>query len=185
MGRGRIISVLMLFFVLSFISAQCNDGQIDINSASLEDMMKIRGLGGEGIIAGRVIERRPFNSIDELIDVSGIGNVTLEKIKSQGLACVSFNETGEEESIEEPIQNNTLSVQQLAPNENEEIDRIKKPITSEMILLTPKNPKDIKTNNNVLTSDSIAIYGLLGFCILLGILFTARKIKKPRTEFEK
>jgi competence ComEA-like helix-hairpin-helix protein len=59
---------------------------IDINTASLEDLDRIYGVGPT--IAQRIIEQRPFSSVDDLIRVKGIGEKTLEKIKEQGLACV-------------------------------------------------------------------------------------------------
>lgn len=57
-------------------------------------------------------------------------------------------------------------------------------------ILTPisLNPKTIKTENNSETSDrSYAIYGFVGFCILLGFLFLLkiRKNKFEKNEFEK
>lgn len=187
-----MIFLLILFIFITQISAQCNEGQIDINSASLEELDKITHVGLT--TAQRIIDLRPFNSLDDLVEVPYISEGYVEDIKSQGLACVSFNETEGEDELnenEEDINNETddINVQQLkdddvSTDKSEETNKIKKPITSEMILLTPTNPKDIKTNNNVLTSDDIAIYGLLGFCILLGILFATRKIRRPRTEFE-
>ena len=59
---------------------------IDINTASLEELDKIYGVGPT--IAQRIIETRPFTSVDDLIRVKGIGEKTLQKIKEQGLACV-------------------------------------------------------------------------------------------------
>ncbi|MBI2013532.1 MAG: helix-hairpin-helix domain-containing protein [Candidatus Colwellbacteria bacterium] len=65
---------------------------IDINSATKEELMDIKWLGGQGIIAQKVIDSRetegPFASIDDLTRVSGIGDSKLDDIKQQGLACV-------------------------------------------------------------------------------------------------
>src|SRR3989344_670040 len=77
---------LGIVFLISLISAQCNSNQININTASLTELDKLSGIGP--VKAQNIINTRPFNSIDDLINVSGIGEITLENIKSQGLACV-------------------------------------------------------------------------------------------------
>lgn len=60
---------------------------IDINTASAKELQKIVGIGPS--LAQRIIEARPFYSLDELAKVSGIGPKTLEDIKKQGLAWVN------------------------------------------------------------------------------------------------
>lgn len=52
---------------------------ISINSASLEDLDTLPGIGPA--LARRIVAGRPFNSIDELINVSGIGEKTLEDLR--------------------------------------------------------------------------------------------------------
>jgi competence ComEA-like helix-hairpin-helix protein len=82
-----IIFLFSTIFLISFCIAECNSGQVDINSASLTDLDKLTGIGpayAQGIIDGR-----PYSILDDLDKVNGIGPKTLEKIKSQGLACVS------------------------------------------------------------------------------------------------
>lgn len=59
---------------------------VDINTASKEDLQKLTGIGPT--YADRIIEKRPFSSVNDLIRVSGIGEVTLEKILEQGCAFV-------------------------------------------------------------------------------------------------
>ena len=60
--------------------------KIDINTASAKDLQKIAGVGK--VLAQRIIDARPFYSVDDLAKVRGIGNKTLQDIKTQGLAWV-------------------------------------------------------------------------------------------------
>lgn len=83
-------SVTFLFLTIFLISscfAQCNSGQIDINSASLTDLDKLTGIGPA--YAQAIIDGRVYSTLDDLDRVKGIGPKTLEKIKSQGLACTA------------------------------------------------------------------------------------------------
>ncbi|MEK7658350.1 MAG: lamin tail domain-containing protein [Patescibacteria group bacterium] len=60
--------------------------KVEINTASLAQLDEIIGIGP--VLAQRIIEARPFLSVDDLIKVKGIGEKTLQKIKDQGLAYV-------------------------------------------------------------------------------------------------
>lgn len=60
--------------------------KVEINTASLEQLEEIIGIGPK--LGQRIIEARPFSSIDDLLRVKGIGPKTLQKIKEQGLAYV-------------------------------------------------------------------------------------------------
>jgi len=60
--------------------------KVDINSASLDQLDALTGIGPK--YAQAIIDARPFSSIDDLVKVKGIGEATLQKIKDQGLACV-------------------------------------------------------------------------------------------------
>ena len=67
-------------------SSNCQPGQVDINTASDEQLMTIIHIG-----ATRVVElksRRPYSSIEGLDNISGIGEVRMAEIRAQGVACV-------------------------------------------------------------------------------------------------
>lgn len=59
---------------------------VNINMASVVELDAIVGIGPT--LAKRIIEARPFTSLDDLLKVKGIGEKTLQKIKDQGLASV-------------------------------------------------------------------------------------------------
>jgi hypothetical protein len=189
-----IVLLLLTFLLIQNISALCEEGQIDINSASLEELMKIKGLGGKGIIAQRVIDSRPFSSVDSLIDVNGIGNATLNGIKSHGLACVKdeLNEEEEKEDKKDTVNNESTTVEQVINNSYVNIPIINnsenktlelKPIS--LNLPVENSTKDIKSEENSqdLDKNKIAFYGFFVFAGIIIILLVIRR-KKYKNDFE-
>lgn len=69
-------------------SDMVKDGKININTASKELLMEIDGVGES--LASRIIEYRtqngPFESIEEIMNVSGIGQKKLEDMRD--MICV-------------------------------------------------------------------------------------------------
>lgn len=59
---------------------------VNINTASEEEVQQITHIGAT--LAGELIKLRPYDSIDELIDINGIGDARLKDIKEQGIACL-------------------------------------------------------------------------------------------------
>ncbi len=72
----------------SVSSDMVNDGKININTASKELLMEINGIGES--LATRIVEYRtqngPFESIEEIVNVSGIGQKKLENMRD--MICV-------------------------------------------------------------------------------------------------
>lgn len=62
-----------------------SDGLVDLNSASAEELETLPGVGE--VTAGKIIDYReafgPFGSIEELMEVSGIGEKTFEKLQDK------------------------------------------------------------------------------------------------------
>ena len=174
-----IISLIVIFAIFSqSVDALCKDNQIDINSATKEELDELYGIGP--VKAQAIMDSRSFSSIDDLIEVKGIGEITLEKIKEQGLACVDEKdkiedeENSEETAIDKNKETNNLF------EENEQ-DKVEKQDEISVIKLTPQT---IKTEENNENSDrNYAVIGFVIFCVLLVFLFALRK-NKFKNEFD-
>jgi len=165
----KTILLLIFLIVLTNISAVCDSGQIDINTASASKLEELSGIGE--VKAQAIIDSRSFDSVDDLIDVYGIGEKTLEKIKEQNLACVE---------VEKKVEKSSEKVEEDIGEEKEVVEEIDKEIISEssvnkteVINLIPKTIKseDVKELNK----DKLAKYGFVFFCVLLGSLFILKK----------
>lgn len=174
MKKLRLFFALAFFFFsASIISALCEEGQIDINAASLEELDQITHVGPA--IGQRIIDNRPFASVDELVDISGISEGYVADIKSQGLACVSEEETrpGVVE-LEENKRNDTNLDEEANVNSSLSPEPFRNSSSKNIELKAiDLNSKAIKSDVDSQVSDkrNYAIYGLLGFGVLLGLLF--------------
>lgn len=63
-----------------------NGDCVDINQASIEELQAITHIGEAR--AELLIQARPYNSVDDLSKINGIGPARLDDIKAQGVACV-------------------------------------------------------------------------------------------------
>lgn len=94
LSRGGTI-LLLLFIWTGLFGFSPNDlslsaEKVDINTASLEDLLKIIHIGEKR--ASELISLRPFSSLDELIGIKGLGESRVEDIKKQGLAWIGPEE---------------------------------------------------------------------------------------------
>ena len=171
----KLILICFLIMFLSFISGICEQGQIDINSASVGELDEIYGIGP--VKAQAIIDTRPFEFINDLINVWGIGETTLESILNQGLACVDSKEyVVEKEPAEELVEITQETIEKHVEEEEKEFNP---PLTPEVISLTPK---DIKSEENIESLDktNYVKYGFIGFCILIGVLLILKNKKKSQ-----
>jgi competence ComEA-like helix-hairpin-helix protein len=187
--KNIFLFLFLIFLIFPLISAECKEGQVDINSAPIEELDKIIWIGPK--TAEAIISSRPFNSLDDLINIKGIGEKKLADIKNQGLACVSFLEDKNKDMSE---QNNTVeSLNKIENRENlnygyqqqirESLPQKEKTnssnITYNTILLSPKTIK-IDTNSNNKNNRGKMIYLLILFGVFVTFLIL---IKNKKNEF--
>jgi hypothetical protein len=103
-NRERLVLLCFLSLFLFLLPSTESLGaiQIDINTASLEDLVKIIHIGEKRAL--ELISLRPFSSLDDLIKIKGIGEARIQDIKKQGLAWVTESQLIQEPIIETQIQ---------------------------------------------------------------------------------
>ena len=187
MGCGRGYLFLIILLLVSTVSASCEEGQININSADVNELDKLIGIGP--VKAQAIIDSRPFESIGDLIKVKGIGNATLEKIKNQGLACVEEGENSTNDSQNIPNKEEKINVSEEENNKEKSSDE-QSIIQKEVVIETTSNTSKINevsvgqviklnTQEESIKSENVrefnkeqySFYGLIAFCILLALLF--------------
>ncbi len=77
---------------------QKNQPSIDINSADVEALTQLKGVGKR--LAERIIEARPFESVEDLTRVRGISTKDVEKLRPYLTVFVASDPF---EAVEEPI----------------------------------------------------------------------------------
>lgn len=164
----RLIVLFLFLFILVSVS-----GCVDINTASASELDEIKWVGPA--TAEKIIDARPFDSVDDLIRVSGIGEVRLQDIKDQGLACVNGDIVNEEIVVNDEPEEKEI---EIVEEETEQVEQ-KKKTEIETISLSPKS---IKTENSNLIDSDYAFYGLIIFAIFIVGLFVIRR-RRYKNEF--
>ncbi len=159
---NKLILVLSVLLILSQVSALCNKNQINVNMDSKENLQKLYGIGISKSQA--IIDSRPFESINNLMSVKGIGEKTLAKIKEQGLACV-----GEQNSNKKSTLNPIFTREKQT---NKFILNLSEPIKI--------SPKSIKSTNSQKSNEKGVPpkYLLWVFLALLFFLFMVKPRKR-------
>lgn len=174
--ESRLLFLIFVVLFIPFVLGNCEEDQVDINTASLKDLDKIIGVGP--VTAENIINSRPFNSIDDLIKVSGIGEIKLQDIKEQNLACVDESKDEEVKDIDEDEENDTKEIIEIKIPEKE----VEKQEIKEINI----NPKDINTesNNSRIIRSDYALLGFILFSVLILLLFMITRIKRNKNEFD-
>jgi len=166
-----VAMILLSLLIFNFVSASCDEGQIDLNTATASALENLEGIGPTK--AAAIIDARPFDSVDALLEVYGIGEKTLEKKKTQGLACVEETEKSEKK---EETEKEVIEVEKESNFEENKKEKVVEPIK-----LTPKN---IKSEDSPKEGSTSAIYPFVGFCLLLFGLYLV-KPRKRKNEWKK
>lgn len=114
---------------------------LDINSAGVNELVMVKGIGE--VIAKRIVDYRGLNgyfySLDELLNVEGIGEKKLESLK--GYICIHYEELPE--TLPQPqvttAEKAEVTAETTVPVYNSEIEEetsVKTVVTEELVMVT-------------------------------------------------
>jgi competence ComEA-like helix-hairpin-helix protein len=181
MNKNFLIFLFISYFCLSFIFSKCSESQININNASLEELEKITQIGE--VYANRIIEMRPFESLDDLIKVKGIAEKRLERIKEQNLACVEKLEIKDKGNEVKLVNYSYLKKENNLKENIDNKDNIQ--IKNVSVIMLNLNTKNIKTNlsEKEQGKSNYFVYGFIVFSFFIIILFILKNKKEGKNEF--
>jgi len=178
-----VVCIACIIFI-KLISAKCQEGQININTASAEELDLIKWIGeatAQEIITYR--QDTMFKSVDDLINIYGIGESKLNDIKEQGLACVDVNTADRinTEKIDSSLNKTNYEINYSIVKNQKNENELEK---TEKIILKP-NPKNIKSNSIIkrLTSNTLYSLGLFSIIIMFLLVLRFNKLRKYKNEF--
>ena len=179
MESKKLVLLVILLISINFISAGCSEGQVDVNSASLTDLDKLYGIGP--VKAQAIINARPFETLDDLIKVNGIGDATLNSIKEQGLACIEDDDCDDRDK-----EINTDNTEKENNTEEKEIIKVIIPPKEQENKVVKTNPKVINTENDTskLIKGEYALIGLAFFSMLIIFLLVLKLRTGDKNEFD-
>ncbi|MFC1862681.1 ComEA family DNA-binding protein [Thermodesulfobacteriota bacterium] len=85
-NKMKVLTVIIaVVFSMTPLALAADAGKIDLNKASVEDLLQLKGVGKT--YAERIVEYRnengPFKKVEEIMMVKGIGQKTFDSIKTQ------------------------------------------------------------------------------------------------------
>ncbi|MBC2177741.1 hypothetical protein HCB27_14505 [Listeria booriae] len=99
------------------------ESKIDINTATKEQLETLIGIGN--VLSQRIIDNRPYKTLDDLLNVKGIGVKTLQNLKEQNIADVPAPESDItlDPSLQKAI-NRTLSQPDTSPLTKTDLEKL-------------------------------------------------------------
>lgn len=186
MSLRGFFGIILLLLLLSGVSGLCDEGQVDINAATAEELQRLKGIGP--VYSERIIDLRPYTSLDELIAVKGIGEVTLQNIKEEGLACISEEDRSPEEDDATEKEESHEESRDTEPSSSEGKEPESEPPSSQSILSSEPillEPKDIKTTSTAEKRDiDYAFLGIITLGLFMGLVVAMKYTRKDYNEFD-